>query len=137
MTGREWLAGWARTVAADPENAHIGRFSVFTARIGDDRGENVLIRYDRGAVGIDDGGPGADLELRGPAAAWRELVDDGAVPRRHDLLALTKVADGIEVVAGREQLIRHLRVITRLVELGRLHGRAAAHGTGAGGGARR
>ncbi len=125
MTGREWLAAWARTVAADPENAHIGRFSVFTARLVDDRGEDVLIRYDRGAVIVEDGGPDADLELRGPAGAWRELVDDRAAPRPHDLLALTKAVDGIEVVAGREQLIRHLRVITRLVELARLHDRAA------------
>ncbi|MGQ4818532.1 hypothetical protein ACQ1ZK_15525, partial [Enterococcus faecium] len=109
MTGREWLAGWARAVAADPENAHIGRFSVFTARlVADDEGD-VLLRYDRGTVSVDDGTPGADLELRGPVGAWRELVDAGAAPRRHDLLALTKAADGLEVVAGREQLIRHLR----------------------------
>ncbi|MGY1828656.1 MULTISPECIES: hypothetical protein [unclassified Blastococcus] len=134
MTGREWLTGWARAVAADPENAHIGRFSVFTARLVDDRGGDVLVRYDRGVVGIGDGGPGADLELRGPLSAWRELVDPGAAPRRHDLLALTKVPDGLEVVAGREQLIRHLRVITRLVELARLHDRGAAHGAAAGGG---
>ena len=125
MTGHEWLAGWARAVAADPENGHIGRFSTFTARLVDDRGDDVLVRYDRGAVRVEEGGPVADLELRGPVRAGQELGDPGAAPRRHDLLALTKVADGIEVVAGREHLIRHLRVITRLVELARLHGRAA------------
>ncbi|NEK85622.1 hypothetical protein GCU60_07585 [Blastococcus saxobsidens] len=118
----ERLAGWARAVAHDPENAHIGRFTAFTARLVDDRGGDVLVSYDHGAVTVEDGVPGADLELRGPVSAWRELVDPDAAPRRHDLLALTKAPDGIEVVSGREQLIRHLRVITRLVQLARAAG---------------
>jgi hypothetical protein len=62
------------------------------------------------------------ITLRGPRSAWRELADPQAAPRRHDLLALTKVADGIEIVAGRDHLIRHLRVLNRLVELGRARG---------------
>lgn len=116
----ERLAGWARAVAGDPENAHIGRFSTFTARLVDDGGGDVVLRYDHGAVLVEDGRPGADLELRGPVSAWRELVDPAAAPRRHDLLALIKAPDGLEVVSGREHLIRHLRVITRLVQLARL-----------------
>jgi len=32
------------------------------------------------------------------------------------------VADGIKIVGGRDHLIRHLRVLTRLVELGRARG---------------
>ncbi len=123
MTDRAWLTGWAAAVEADPENAHIGRWSSFVVRLADDGGGAVVLRYHHGTVGIDPAdGPDADLELRGPRSAWRELLDARAAPRRHDLLSLTKAPHGIEVVAGREHLLRHLRVLTRLVELGRTRG---------------
>ena len=123
MTDRAWLQGWAEAVAADPENAHIGRFSRFTVRLRDDEGGDVVLAYDRGTVTIGDGaGAAAEIELRGSVRTWREVVDADAAPRRHDLLALTKLPDGITIEAGREHLIRHLRVITRLVELGKAHG---------------
>lgn len=117
------LGAWAAAVAADPENAHVGRFSAFTVRLADDAGRHVLLRYEHGRVAVEasatDAEEPADLVLRGPVAAWAELGDPDAAPRRHDLLALTKAEDGLEVVAGREHLLRHLRVLSRLVELGR------------------
>ncbi|SDY61344.1 hypothetical protein SAMN05661080_04035 [Modestobacter sp. DSM 44400] len=130
MTDREWLANWAEAVNADAENAHIGRWSAFVVRLQDDAGGEETVRYEHGTVVLgpaEDGSPAEDAEddvitLRGRRSAWRELVDPHAAPRRHDLLALTKAADGIEIVAGRNHLIRHLRVLTRLVELGRARG---------------
>ena len=126
MTGgewaAEWAAEWAERVHADPENAHIGRFSTFRVRGEDDAGAGATLRYDRGTVTLDPAEPdsGEDLlVLRGPRSAWAELVDPDAAPRRHDLLALTKAPDGLTVVAGREHLVRHLRVLSRLVELGK------------------
>jgi hypothetical protein len=124
MTGRPWLDGWVDAVGADPENAHIGRWSTFVVRLEDGGGSALVLRYERGTVVVDPGGTAQpDLVLRGPRGAWRELVDASAAPRRHDLLSLTKAPDGLEVVAGRDSLLRHLRVLTRLVELGRAHGR--------------
>lgn len=123
MTGRAWLESWAEDVAADPENAHVGRFSRFVVRLRDDEGGDVALRYDGGTVTLGDGADvTADIELRAPGSAWRELVNPRAAPRRHDLLALTKAPHGITIEAGRDHLIRHLRVITRLVELGKAHG---------------
>lgn len=135
MSGHPFLQRWAEAVDADPENAHIGRWSSFVVRAevlpaGDDPGREEVVRYSRGRVtvgtGADpDGGAGPEdavIVLRGPRSAWRELADPHAAPRRHDLLALTKAPDGIEVVAGRDHLIRHLRVLNRLVELGRARG---------------
>jgi hypothetical protein len=124
MSDREWLQRWVEAVNADAENAHIGRWSSFVVRAQDDAGAEETVRYHRGAVAIgpvEDAGA-AVITLRGPRSAWRELADPQAAPRRHDLLALTKVADGIEIVAGRDHLIRHLRVLNRLVELGRARG---------------
>jgi hypothetical protein len=122
MTGRPELDRWVAAVAADPENAHIGRWSTFVVRLEDDEGGALVLRYERGTVVADPvGAAPPDLVLRGPRSAWRELVDADAAPRRHDLLSLTKAPDGLEVVAGRETLLRHLRVLTRLVELGRAH----------------
>jgi hypothetical protein len=120
MTDRAWLARWSDAVRADSENAHIGRFSEFTVRLRDDEGSEVTLRYAHGTVTVDPvGSAEPQIELRGPRSAWRELVDPDAVPRRHDLLSLTKAADGLEVVSGRHHRLRHLRVLNRLVELGR------------------
>jgi hypothetical protein len=125
VTGPGWWAGWAAAVAADPENAHIGRWSRFTVRLAEDGGAAVLLRYDRGAVSVGPAGDdtAADVGLRAPRSAWRELVAADPAPRRHDLLSLLKAPGGITLVTGREHLIRHLRVLTRLVELGRAHDR--------------
>lgn len=121
MTGPTTLAEWVRRVNDDPENAHIGRWSSFVLRAGVDDGPDVLLRYDRAVLSVEPvaGDAAADIELRGPRSAWRELADASAAPRRHDLLALSKAPDGIRITGGRDQLLRHLRVLNRLVELGR------------------
>lgn len=121
MTDRERIQRWVDMVNADPENAHIGRWTSFVVRARDGAGGEEMVRYDRGTVAL---GPventgAAVITLCGPPSAWRELADPRAAPRRHDLLALTRVADGLQVVAGRDHLIRHLRVLTHLVELGK------------------
>lgn len=137
---------WAAAVEEDAENAHIGRFTDVTVALVDETGGAVVLHYEHGRLHVvggtrpdddDDvvaGGAGAtgaafdeahcdaDLVLRGPASAWVELLDPDAAPRRHDLLSLTKAPGGITVVRGREHLLRHLRVLTRLVEIGRRRG---------------
>lgn len=114
------LRRWTAAVAADAENAHIGRFSSFALRLHEPGTGSVHLTYDHGALDMGEGGAPADLlELRGPASAWAELHSAHPAPRRHDLLALVKARDGLEVAAGREHLLRHLRVLNRLVELGR------------------
>lgn len=127
MTDPRWLEGWADAVNADPENAHLGQWSAFVVRLLDDEGGEQVVRYSSGRVTLGPAEPiggtgGAVIALRGSRRAWGELVNPQAAPRRHDLLALTKASDGIEVVGGRDHLIRHLRVLTRLVELGKAHG---------------
>jgi hypothetical protein len=116
---RQWLHAWVAAVGADPENAHIGRFTVLTVRLVATSGTELVLHYDRGSVRLVEDGPAPQLELRGPASAWAELLDPQAAPRRHDLLSLLKAPKGLEVVSGREHLLRHLRVLTRLVEIGR------------------
>ncbi|MFC7404612.1 alpha/beta fold hydrolase [Georgenia alba] len=130
-----WLETWLHAVGSDAENAHVGRFSRFVVDAWTTEGERYVLGYDGGVVRLehDDGPPGSAthhregvsdvgsqedrLVLRAPRDVWRELADPSAAPRRHDLLSLTKADDGIEIVTGREVMIRHLRVLTRLVEL--------------------
>lgn len=121
MNYREQVQRWIDIVNGDQENAHIGRWTSFIVRAQDGVGGEETVHYDRGTVAL---GPVVDpgaavITLCGPPSAWRELADPHAAPRRHDLLALTKVSDGLQVVAGREHLVRHLRVLTHLVELGK------------------
>jgi hypothetical protein len=121
MTDRRWLGRWADAVAADPENAHIGRFSDFAVRLLDTDGGDAVVHYDRGTVRLDEGSAPL-VTLRAARHTWCELVSSDAPPRRHDLLSLVKAVDGIEVVEGWDHVVRHLRVVTRLVELGRTVG---------------
>lgn len=89
------------------------------------------MRYSAGAASIvgdtdtdtdTDGGALVDvIHLRGSDSTWLELADADAQPLRHDLLSLIKSDDGIEVVSGWIELVRHLRVISRLVEIGKSH----------------
>jgi hypothetical protein len=111
---------WFTAVRDDPENRHIGRFSTFTVRLRTLRGDDVSVRYTAGelhVLEVAESDPPDPIELVASPATWVELADPVAPPLRHDLLALVKASDGIEIVSGRLQLIRHLRVITRLVEL--------------------
>ena len=121
MTDCRWLEEWADAVAADPENAHIGRFSDFAVRLLNNDGGDAVVHYDHGTVRLDDGAA-PRIVLRADRRTWCELVSPDAPPRRHDLLSLVKADDGIEVVEGWEHVVRHLRVVTRLVELGRTVG---------------
>lgn len=119
MITQEWLDGWVAAVDADAENAHIGRFTDLTVRLVATPREHLVLHYDHGSVALVEEGSDAQLELHGPPSVWAELLDPQAAPRRHDLLSLTKADDGLAVVSGREHLLRHLRVLTRLVEIGR------------------
>lgn len=124
MSDQGWLQRWTEAVNADAENAHIGRWSTFVVRAQDDAGAETTMRYHRGTVTLGPAGEASEavIVLRASRRAWRELADPDAPPRRHDLVALTKVSDGIEIVDGGKHLIRHLRVLTRLVEVGRACG---------------
>ncbi|WP_219414219.1 hypothetical protein [Pseudonocardia nigra] len=121
MTDRRWLAAWAGAVGADPENAHIGRFSRCAVRLLDDTDGDVVRYQWRRSPSTSAVPPMPALSCAVRAAPGANWSTPRAAPRRHHLLSLTKAADGIEIVAGRDHLIRHLRVITRLVELGRGH----------------
>ncbi|WP_258803554.1 hypothetical protein [Pseudarthrobacter sp. NS4] len=117
-----WGSHWASAVNADPENHHIGRMSRFGLRLESRDGYQADYVYTAGVLTPGKPAPGTQedfIHLQGSAAAWVELFDANAAPRRHDLLALLKAPDGLVVVAGYDGLLRHLRVITRLVEIGK------------------
>ncbi|WP_156642265.1 hypothetical protein [Arthrobacter sp. B6] len=117
-----WGSHWVSAVNADTENSHIGRMSRFTLRLESTEGDKANFVYRAGL--LSSGDPAADsqedfIHLQGSPAAWAELADANAAPRRHDLLALLKSQEGLTVVTGYDGLLRHLRVITRLVEIGK------------------
>ncbi|SDW91466.1 hypothetical protein SAMN04487912_105347 [Arthrobacter sp. cf158] len=121
-----WGASWVLAVNADRENRHIGRMSRFMLRFELEDGEHADFLYAAGTLSFASADPtGEDLlHIAGGAAAWAELSDANAAPRRHDLLALLKAPQGLEVVDGHDILLRHLRVITRLVEIGKKDAKA-------------
>jgi hypothetical protein len=120
-----WLQRWSESVDTDPENRHIGRFSHFRVQLESETGQVIRIQYAAGKLSFvdiaDDEGALDLIHLRGNESTWVQLVDAEAPPLRHDLLSLIKAPEGIEVISGWDELLRHLRVITRLVELGKLN----------------
>lgn len=116
------VESWVTAVNNDPECHHVGRFTRFTV---DARGpgQGLRLHFSAGKVRVvewqEDLPMGDLIELQGGASAWLDLADLNAPPRRHDLLALIKAEDGIVVISGRIELIRHLRVLTRLVQIGK------------------
>lgn len=121
MSDRIRLDAMAAAAAEDPEFAHVARWSRY-AIVAETPHASVRIVVLDGAVSLSDAPHDLEtLKLRAPVSTWRELASRSAPPRRHDLLALTKAEDGIEIIAGTATLIRHLRSINRLVEIGREH----------------
>lgn len=117
-----WGTAWVSAVNVDRENQHIGRMSRFVLRLESRDGEYADFVYRAGTLVSGNTDPASHEDLIhvvGSAAAWNELSDANAAPRRHDLLALLKAPEGLEVVAGYDGLLRHLRIITRLVEIGK------------------
>lgn len=120
-----WLDRWVADVNADSECRHIGQFSHFILEAESTAGRKVRVQYCAGEVSIvgdmDDDVLADFIQLRGSDSTWLVLADAFAPPRRHDLLSLIKAEDGIEVLSGWIELVRHLRVIARLVEIGKSH----------------
>lgn len=117
------LDPWISAVNTDPECCHIGRFARFSVEIDTCDGDRTYLTYATGQLYMHHEGEPlqTDIRLSGSNAAWCELVDPSAAPRRHDLLALLKAPDGIEVLAGWPEMLRNLRVLSRFVELGKTH----------------
>jgi hypothetical protein len=128
------LDAWAEIVRSDPEFRHISRQTELLIVAESPSGWSCWVTVQRGSILAGTGAPARSepstvdpsavepLHLTGDDSAWRELLDPHGAPRRHDLLALSKQPDGITIEGGRSQLIRHLRVINRLVEIGKNHG---------------
>ncbi|MBP5935739.1 hypothetical protein [Streptomyces acidiscabies] len=116
-----WIGRWIEHVWKDPELCHTGRFSNFLIELVVSDGREIKLTYRAGTLALGDSeeSDGETLTLCADLHTWTELFHGPPQPLRHDLLALLKHSQGIELRKGRLTLIRNLRVITRLVELGK------------------
>src|SRR5688572_6767403 len=84
-----WGSHWVSAVNADSENHHIGRMSRFGLRLESQNGDHADFVYAAGMLASGNPAPGPHedfIHLHGSPAAWAELSDANAAPRRHDLL---------------------------------------------------
>lgn len=139
-----WYHRWRELIAHDPELNVIGRRCTLTLALVAD-GEGRAFQFEQGRlVGAapwrpspsGDGGreaPGGTgvgaetLVVEASADDWAKVLRDPPAPGHTDLPALHRVAARAAVTAGADVLIRHLRALTRVVELAR----AATTGAGA------
>lgn len=113
---------WIEIANSDPELGVIGRWSEFELQFTAADAPVEAFRYSRAVMSrvttpseyVD----GRDVVvLRGSALAWRDFLSWPPPPDSHHLLAMDRRRTDFEIVHGRHQFVRHLRVINRLLEL--------------------
>jgi hypothetical protein len=101
---------WFERVAADPEFQHVSRWTEvrFTLLSGDDAR---TYRLDTSGLAEVDGAAPTDVVLAGSPAAWADFLASVPPPHSNHVLAMDRRRTDFEIQSGRDQLIRHLRVL--------------------------
>lgn len=117
--GSEWIRQWIASVEKDKELSHIGKLSRFSLRLvcgeqattlGFSGGKFELLR-DKELPAVD------GVEFHGDRAAFEKLFQVNPEPLFNDFLALEKNQPGFTIPSDRIYLLRHLRVLQRLLAI--------------------
>lgn len=122
MQWRELIdeAGWFQAVEQDPEALLIGRWSRFELQLDTEDASNTYVySLGRFSGGIDpDRGQGR-IVLVGSYEAWSALLAAVPVPPNHHPLGMERRRNDFRVAGDRQVFIRHLRLVTRMIEIAR------------------
>lgn len=115
LAGERELA-WMRLVNADPEFRVVGRWSrvLLTLANGERRRS---YRIDRSDLAVDEAGGLPEVVLEGSPSAWSDFLAPMPPRHSHHVLAMDRRREDFAVTAGRDELIRHLRVIDVVLQL--------------------
>jgi hypothetical protein len=99
---------WFDRVVGDPEFRHVSRWTElhFTLLSGDT--ERTYLVDASGLAEVQGEG---DVVLAGAPAAWADFLAPVPPPHSNHVLAMDRRRPDFEIRAGRDQLIRHLRVL--------------------------
>lgn len=119
ILGSEWIQQWIGLVEIDKELSHIGKLSRFSLRLvcGE---QATTLSFSGGKfklIGDDELLVGDVVEFCGDRAAFEKLFQVSPEPLFNDFLALEKNQPGFTIPSDRIYLLRHLRVLQRLLAI--------------------
>lgn len=118
---RSWISALAHSAESDPELRHVGRFSDFWILASVPGVGQMALRYVGGTLQVasTDDLPTERVDIAATPAGWRLLFEPVPKPLSHDLLAMSKHSPELTLGGSQAVLVRNLRVIMRLVDLGK------------------
>ncbi len=108
---------WLTRATEDAEARLAGRWTRLSFAIVCD-GEEHVYAYDTGRLSRFNGV--AEVVFDGSHAAWEAFLQPVPEAPNHHILGMERRRDDFAVRHGREAFVRHLRLLTRLLEVARL-----------------
>ncbi|OUM45090.1 hypothetical protein [Arthrobacter sedimenti] len=116
-----WFSGLAEAVHTDREAQVIGKYSDFWIGAASSDGWRVALNFRNSELvpASWDDLPEEHILISATQAGWHQIFDPQPKPLHHDLLALAKNSPDVTVGGSNVELVRNLRVIARLIDLGK------------------
>ncbi|PYB78906.1 hypothetical protein DMX11_08180 [Pseudomonas sp. LB-090624] len=114
-----WVSQWLETIAQDRELSHIGKLSRFALKLNVG-GTTACFKFVQGQFEFFEGVLAPDLdvvEFVGSHPAWEKMLKVVPDPLYSDFLAMEKSQEDFSIPSERLYLLRHLRVLQRLLTI--------------------
>lgn len=116
-----WFARLGTAVQSDRELQVIGKYSDFWIDAVSPGNWRAVLNFREGRLVTASSAelPREHIVLSATESGWGQVFDPQPKPQLHDLLALAKNSPDVTVGGSDVELVRNLRVLARLVDLGK------------------
>lgn len=116
-----WFAQLGNAVQHDRELQVIGKYSDFWIDASSPGNWRAVLNFRGGSLMAASAEelPANHIVLSAAQAGWRQLFNPRPTPLQHDLLSLAKNSPDFTLGGSDIELVRNLRVLARLVDLGK------------------
>lgn len=121
IISESWFAHLGTAVQSDRELQVIGKYSDFWIDAVSPGNWRAVLNFREGSLVTASSGelPQDHIVLSATQSGWGQVFDPQPKPQLHDLLALAKNSPDVMVGGSDVELVRNLRVLARLVDLGK------------------
>lgn len=116
-----WFIHLGSAVQSDRELQVIGKYSDFWIDAVEPGKWRAVLNFRKGSLvaASPEELPQQHIVISATKTGWGQVFDPQPKPQQHDLLALAKNSPDVTVGGSDVELVRNLRVLTRLVDLGK------------------
>lgn len=121
IISESWFDHLGNAVQSDRELQVIGKYSDFWIDAVSPGNWRAVLNFREGRllVATPEELPQGHIVISATQAGWGQVFDPQPKPLQHDLLALAKNSPDVTVGGSDVELVRNLRVLARLVDLGK------------------